>query len=116
MTAVHPDFVRASEMLPVPRPDRIRPEQADGSACVWCGQPPAVDLGSRLSTHTGALHRWNPRACQACAAEQAGRVLGIHTGQCARCRQRDRCPDARALRDLATSSQLPAPVRRRSRR
>ncbi|MFE4051253.1 hypothetical protein [Streptomyces sp. YIM B13518] len=112
MTTMHPGYVRAPEMLPVPRPDRIRPEQADGHMCVWCDQEPTVDLGPRLSTHTGALHRWRPRACRPCAVREAGRVLTIHTDRCGRCRQRGDCPDARALHRLATAPRSRPATRR----
>ncbi|MBL3666372.1 hypothetical protein JL475_10285 [Streptomyces sp. M2CJ-2] len=109
-------FVRAAELLPVPRPDRVRPQQADGITCVWCGEAPTVNLGPRLSTSTGAtpgpLHRWHPRACAPCAEREAGQVLSIHTERCARCLDRDHCPDARALHQLADDSRSRPAVRR----
>jgi hypothetical protein len=108
VTAVHPDFVRAPELLPVPRPDRIRPEQAAGRLCVWCGESePTVGLGSRLTTRLGAVDTWAPRACQPCAAREAARVLAIHVTNCYRCCVRDGCADARALRQLADSRYRP---------
>jgi hypothetical protein len=108
VTTVHPDFVRAPELLPVPRPDRIRPEQAAGRLCVWCGESePTVGLGSRLTTRLGAVDTWAPRACQPCAASEAARVLAIHVTNCYRCCVRDGCADARALRQLADSRSRP---------
>ncbi|MER7738907.1 hypothetical protein ABTX34_11370 [Streptomyces sp. NPDC096538] len=112
MTVVHPGFVCAPELLPVPRPDRVHPEQAAGRACVWCGKEPTIDLGTRLSTHTGAVQSWAPRACQPCAAREAARVLAIHVTNCHRCRGRDGCPDARALRQLAADSRSRTAIRR----
>jgi hypothetical protein len=104
VTVVHPDFVRAVELLPVPRPDRIHPEQAAGRACVWCGEgEPSVSLGARLTTRLGAVNSWAPRSCEACAVREAARVLAIHVTNCYRCCVRDGCADARALRRLAKS-------------
>jgi hypothetical protein len=104
---MHPGFVRAVELLPVPRPDHIHPDQAAGSACVWCGKEPTVGLGSRLTTRLGTVNAWAPRACQPCAASEAARVLAIHVTSCYRCCCRDRCADARALRQLADSRSRP---------
>lgn len=98
---MHPDFVRAPELLPVPRPDRIHPEQAAGRACVWCAHEATISLGTRLTTRLGSVDTWAPRACHGCAAREAGRVLAIHIANCYRCRSRDRCLDAQALRRLA---------------
>jgi hypothetical protein len=98
---MHPGFIRAPELLPVPRPDRVRSEQAAGTVCVWCDQPPTVDLGPRLSTGDGALHRWHPRACLDCTGREAARVYGVHVTTCGRCRQQGDCPDARALHRLS---------------
>ena len=117
---MNPAFVSAPELLPVPRPDRIQPEQEAGTMCVWCRRTRAlpVDLGPRLSTHTGAVRRWRPRACQTCAAREAARVLTIHIDRCGRCTPRARyyCEDARALHTLAQSiPQAPAAGPRRRR-
>jgi hypothetical protein len=111
---MHPGYIRAPELLPVPRPDRIRPEQEAGTRCVWCRRTRElpVDLGPRLSTHTGAVRRWRPRACQPCAAREAARVFTIHTDKCARCVHRDWCPDARALYDLSIASRSRPAARR----
>lgn len=96
-----PDIADALVMLPVPRPDRITAEQANGLTCVWCDEPPTLHLGPRLSTHGGDLHRWTPRACQPCAARQAARVYRLHIKTCARCSHREYCSDSRALYNLA---------------
>lgn len=102
------DFVRGPELLAVPRPDHLQPEQAAGRACVWCGESePTIGLGSRLTTHLGAVNTWAPRACTACAAREADRVLAIHITNCYRCCVRDGCADARALRQLADSRSRP---------
>ncbi|MFF5801580.1 hypothetical protein [Streptomyces albogriseolus] len=107
MTAVHPGYVRAPELLPVPRPDHIHPEQAAGRACVWCAAEPTIGLGTRMTTRLGAVVSWAPRSCQPCAAREAARVLAIHARSCYRCCVHDRCPDARALRQLADSRSRP---------
>ncbi len=112
MTTVHPGYVRAPELLPVPRPDRIHPEQAAGRACVWCTAEPTIGLGTRMTTRLGKVDTWAPRACDGCAARQAARVLTIHVKNCYRCRERDGCLDARALRQLATSSHSRTAIRR----
>lgn len=104
---MHPRFVRAPELLPVPRPDQIHPEQTAGRACVWCEAEPTIDLGTRMTTRLGAVVSWAPRACQPCAAREAARVLSIHVRSCYRCCVHDRCPDARALRKLADSRSRP---------
>ncbi|MGA5330938.1 hypothetical protein ACPCJT_20135 [Streptomyces griseoincarnatus] len=104
--------MRAPELLPVPRPDQVHPEQTAGRACVWCGSEPTVDLGTRLTTRLGTIDTWAPRACDGCAAREADRVLTIHVTNCYRCRCRDRCPDARALRELAANSRSRPAVRR----
>jgi len=112
---MHPDHLQAGELLAVPRPDRVRPEQADGTMCVWCDQPPTVDLGVRLSTssghHPGGLRRWHPRACQSCAGRYAADVLASHTTRCHACR-RQHCPDARALYELSIASRSRPAARR----
>lgn len=100
-TVVHPGYVRAAELLPLPRRERVRPDQAEGRECVWCDQPPTIDLGPRISAHEGGLHRWRPGACRACAGREAARVLNIHVTNCQRCRAGG-CSDARALHQLAT--------------
>lgn len=112
MTTVHPDFVRAPELLPVPRPDRVHPEQAAGRACVWCAAEPTVPLGTRLTTRLGTVASWAPRACDSCASREAARVLTIHVKNCHLCRSRDRCPDARAFRELAAGSRSRSALRR----
>ncbi|MCI3153242.1 hypothetical protein ELQ39_16030 [Streptomyces sp. GB4-14] len=95
--------MRAPELLPVPRPDRIHPEQAAGRTCVWCTAEPTISLGTRMTTRLGTVVSWAPRACHPCAAREAARVLAIHIRSCYRCCVRDGCPDARALRQLADS-------------
>ncbi|MFC8987841.1 hypothetical protein [Streptomyces sp. NPDC057115] len=106
-------FVRGPELLAVPRPDRIRPEQAAGHRCVWCPGPPTVSLGTRLSTSSGPerLRRWHPRACEPCTRTQAARVLDVHLGSCRRCAPAGGfyCADARALSALAAGEPIPAP-------
>ena len=112
---MHPDYIQAGELLAVPRPDRVRPEQAAGTMCVWCDQPPTVDLGVRLSTssgqHPGRLRRWHPHACQACAAQHAADVYATHITRCHACRP-VYCQDARALHDLSIASRSRPAVRR----
>ena len=106
MTRMHPGFVRAPELLPVPRPDPIHPEQVAGRACVWCAGEPTIPLGTRLTARLGRVGSWAPTACQDCAALEAGRVHAIHVRSCYRCRAGDSCPDARALRHLAAAPRL----------
>lgn len=96
-------FVCATEMLPVPRVADLTREQVDGKACVWCRATPddRIDLGPRISPVAGTLKRWCPRACQSCTGREAVRVHRLHTTTCARCVQRDYCPDCQALHALA---------------
>lgn len=107
------DFVRGPELLAVPRPDHLQPEQAAGLRCVWCARPPAVSLSVRLSTSSGPerLRRWHPHACEPCTRTQAARVLDVHLGSCRRCAPPGGfyCADARALSALAAGEPIPAP-------
>lgn len=101
---MHVGFVTAAEMLPVPKPSCLTAMQVDGTVCVWCPRPAAVDLGSRLSTGTAGLQRWRPGACRLCAGLEARRVFSIHSKTCVHCVHGDYCPDGRALHELAADS------------
>jgi hypothetical protein len=104
---MHPGFVNATEMLPVPRAAGLTRDQVEGKVCVWCGGSPDdhIDLGPRISVVRGKLQRWFPRACQACTGRNAIRVYRLHIGTCARCSHRDYCPDSAALHALALRRQ-----------
>lgn len=98
---MHPDFVVATEMLAVPQRHTRTTTQADGTACVWCGDPPDVSLGPRLGVADGDLYRWLPHACHTCVSQQAARVHQAHRGSCYRCTPWEHCPDSRALYTLS---------------
>lgn len=98
---MNPGFVRAVEMLPAPPLTGLPEERCDGLACVWCGGPPAIALGPRLSVTRDALHRWAPRACHWCTTRTAARTYQAHIHGCAHCTPMLYCPDARALHALA---------------
>lgn len=103
-TPVHPAFVDAHQMLPLPRFKTLPATRTSGKRCVWCGATATVPLGPRLSTHNGTLHRWNPRSCDPCTRREAARVYQLHIRSCARCAPRLYCEDARALHELSTAS------------
>lgn len=96
-------YVSAVEMLAMPRAASLPTDRIEGTSCVWCGRAPTLPLGPRISVIDGELHRWHPRSCQSCASQESARVYDIHIGSCARCRERDYCPDSRALLELAGS-------------
>ena len=94
----------AAEMLPMPKAAGLTAAKMDGTVCVWCGRTPdggGVKLGPRISVIAGALKRWFPRACRACAGKKAASVYQLHIQTCARCSHQDYCPDSRALHALA---------------
>lgn len=94
----------AAEMLPMPKAADLAPAQMDGTVCVWCARTPdggGIVLGPRISAIAGALQRWFPRACRACAGREAARVYQLHIKTCARCSHQDYCPDSQALHELA---------------
>lgn len=97
---MHTGFVNATEMLPMPRATGLPIDRIEGERCVWCGHPPSVDLGPRLSTLDGSLHPWHPKGCAACTRREAQRVYRIHISNCARCDRSHYCQDARALHAL----------------
>src|SRR5690606_15761633 len=105
--------VRGPELLAVPRPDHLQPEQAAGLRCVWCARPPTVSLSTRLSTSSAPerLRRWPPPACAPCTRTPAARVLAVHLGSCRRRAPPGGfyCADARALSALAAGAPIPAP-------
>lgn len=94
---MHPDFVKATEMLPMPRLRDLSEAQVQGKQCVWCAGLSTFDLGSRLSTLNGGLHPWRPRGCAACTRSEARRVFRNHIRSCARCNPTRYCVDAQAL-------------------
>ncbi|MDQ0831934.1 hypothetical protein QF032_003778 [Streptomyces achromogenes] len=98
---MNPGFVNAVEMLPMPKACDLPPERVDGTRCVWCGRPPTVGLGPRISPIGGALTRWTPQGCGPCVGRKAARVYGLHVGTCPRCSHGEYCPDSRALHKLA---------------
>ncbi|MDQ1037288.1 hypothetical protein QFZ75_003704 [Streptomyces sp. V3I8] len=103
---MHPGFVDAAGMLPVPKIHTRREDQREGRACVWCGhrQATLAPLGPRLSADHGLLTRWTPQACSVCIHLHANRVLQIHVGICQECTRMTYCPDARALHALASTA------------
>ncbi|MGW1532350.1 hypothetical protein [Streptomyces aureus] len=102
---MHPDFVNAVEMLPMPRVRSLTPEQIEGAACPWCAIHVDGDAGLRLGPRIGVtgsgIARWFPRACRPCVGKAAARVYRLHVRTCARCSHRDYCPDSKALHALA---------------
>lgn len=104
MTSLHPGYVIATEMLPMPKATTLSEAQLGGRHCPWCGGRPAMALGVRLSVANGALLRWKPRACRACTQEEAARVHRLHVQTCARCTPMVQCQDARALHALSTQA------------
>jgi hypothetical protein len=102
---VHPDYVSAVSMLPVPKAAGMPAERVEGKRCVWCGGPASIELGPRLSVIDGTLKRWEPRSCRSCARREAGRVYDVHITRCARCSHGDYCPDSHALYTLALRRQ-----------
>lgn len=103
---MHPGFLDAAVMLPVPLIHSRREDQRAGKACVWCGHRRAalMPLGPRVSADHGLLTRWEPKACAACMHLQANRVLRIHVRVCARCPRLGYCEDAGALHALASGA------------
>jgi hypothetical protein len=97
---VHPGFVRAPELLPVPKAADLPAERLSGKLCVWCGKAATDDLGARVSVVKGRLLRWEPRSCLPCLRREAKRVYNIHITVCARCTHRDYCLDSKALFEL----------------
>ena len=102
---MHPEFVGAVEMLPMPKLRTLTPEQIEGGACPWCGERlpdgTGMRLGPRIGVAGGGVERWFPRACRPCVGKTAARVHRLHTGACARCSHGEHCPDGRALHRLA---------------
>lgn len=102
---MHPDFVTAVELLPMPKLRGLTPEQVEGGACPWCGtrvqQGTGMSLGPRIGVTVGGIQRWIPRACRPCVGSQAARVHRLHIRTCASCSHRDYCADSRALHRLA---------------
>lgn len=98
---MHPGFIDAPGMLPVPKRISPTPEQAAGHCCVWCGGAADVDLGTRLRITDEGLDRWSPRACTPCVHGEAEKAHAIHRATCARCTKWEHCHDSRALLALA---------------
>jgi len=103
---VHPDFVVATEMLPVPKTADLTTRQINGGRCVWCGVTAKVRLGPRLAVVDGELLRWHPSGCRRCARREAGTAYDEHIRNCARCTRLSHsrllhCDDAQALHELA---------------
>jgi hypothetical protein len=109
---VHPGFVNAVEMLPMPRAVGLPIERIEGERCVWCGGAAAFNLGPRLSTLDGTLHSWRPKGCSACTRQEGRRVFQLHIRNCARCCRTQYCPDARALHALGWPETSAQPDRR----
>ncbi|MFE9921548.1 hypothetical protein ACFYQA_08190 [Streptomyces sp. NPDC005774] len=92
----------ALPMLPLPQVIGLTEPQRRGAECVWCSTAltaeTARDLGERL-TSGGRI--W-PRGCTPCVCTEARRIFLLHARHCQSCiRNKARCPDRRALRDLA---------------
>ncbi|MFD5656902.1 hypothetical protein [Streptomyces hirsutus] len=93
----------ALPMLPLPQVLGLSYAQRRGAECVWCSTPltaeTARNLGERPTPE--GVRIW-PRGCTPCTRTAARRVASLHTDSCQRCiRNEERCPDRRALRDLA---------------
>ncbi|MFE9920481.1 hypothetical protein ACFYQA_02510 [Streptomyces sp. NPDC005774] len=89
-------------MLPLPQVIGLDDAERRGAACVWCKTlltaETARDLGERM-TSGGRI--W-PRGCTPCVCTEARRIFLLHARHCQSCiRNKARCPDRRALRDLA---------------
>lgn len=100
---MHPDFVNAVELLPMPAGAQHDLAKFEGTACAWCSVKPSLvlKLGPRVSPVQGKLERWHPIGCRPCVRLEAARVYAIHVRSCARCSHRDYCLDSRALLRLA---------------
>lgn len=99
---MHPDFVSAVEMLPMPADARYDLSRFEGAACAWCGcrPSPVVKLGTRTSVVHGKLEVWHPVGCRRCVRLEAVRVYEVHVRACARCSHGEYCPDSLALHKL----------------
>lgn len=99
---MHPDFVSAVEMLPMPAGAQHDLAKFEGLACAWCSAKPspALKLGPRVSPVHGKLERWHPVGCRRCVRLEAVRVYGTHIRSCARCSHGEYCLDSRALHSL----------------
>lgn len=107
-TCTDEDVHHALAMLDVPDLDTLTDDQTRGGTCVWCREElnaAAVDLGERMSKHSGVTSRmrWFPRADSACVYVHAMRAMHDHVPSCTPCGKAetlDQCAAARGLRRL----------------
>jgi hypothetical protein len=88
--------------LASPPLEQQSPQQARGTACVWCAVPltteTAVDLGEQRHHHAHGHYLVFPRGCRPCLRRAANRALQDHAPRCEQCVDDvGQCPTGLAL-------------------